>query len=318
MDDILIYVKLLEELKTRTNTMLQRLKEHNLFLKLEKCKFVQTEVEFLGLIISEGQIHMDAAKLAGIKDWPAPMTVKQVCSFLGFSNFYRKFIGHYVDIVKLLTELTHKDIPFVWMEECQHAFEDLKEKFLEEPVLQMPDLMKEFIVETDASKWATGAVLKQIRPDGELHPCGYISHTFTAAEQNYQIYDHELLAVIHTFDTWKQLLRGSPHPIIIHCDHKNLGFYKANNKLMPRQACWLMKLQPFDMHWEYMPGNKLIQADALSGCPDHIKDDDEDNDTEYYVLIPLEKIIARLQQQYNIYISDFQVEVSTQDIVEQT
>jgi hypothetical protein len=140
----------------------------------------------------------------------------------------------------------------------------LKEKFLEEPVLQMPDPTKEFIIETDASKWATGAVLEQIGPDGELHPCGYISHTFTAAEWNYQIYDRELLAVIHAFDTWKQLLRGLPHLIIIHCDHKNLGFYKANNKLMPRQAHWLMKLQPFDMRWEYVPGNKLIQADALS------------------------------------------------------
>jgi hypothetical protein len=117
---------------------------------------------------------------------------------------------------------------------------------------------------------------------------------------------------------WKQLLRGSPHPIIVHCDHKNLGFYKANNKLMPRQARWLMKLQLFDMRWEYVPGNKLIQADALSRRPDHIKDDDEDNDTEFYVLIPSEKIIARLHRQYDIYISDFQVEVSTQDIVEQT
>jgi hypothetical protein len=75
------------------------------------------------------------------------------------------------------------------MEECRHTFEDLKEKFLEEPVLQMPDPAKEFIVETDTSKWATGAVLKQIGPDRELHPCGYISHTFTAAEWNYQIYD---------------------------------------------------------------------------------------------------------------------------------
>jgi hypothetical protein len=174
-------------------------------MKLEKCKFAQTEVEFLGLIISEGQICMDAAKLAGINDWPAPTTVKQVHSFLGFSNFYRKFIGHYADIVKPLTELTCKDIPFVWTEECQHAFEDLKEKFLEEPVLQMLDPTKEFIVETDASKWATRAVLKQIGTDGELHPCRYISHTFTAAERNYQIYDRELLAVIHAFDMWKQL-----------------------------------------------------------------------------------------------------------------
>ena len=124
-----------------------------------------------------------------------------------------------MDIVKPLTELTRKDVPFNWTSECQHAFDDLKEKFMEELVLQMPDPTKQFIAETDASKWATGAVLKQIRPDGELHPCGYISHTFTPVERNYQIYDRELLAVIHAFDTWKQLLRGSPHPIIVDCDH---------------------------------------------------------------------------------------------------
>jgi hypothetical protein len=155
----------------------------------------------------------------------------------------------------------------------------------------MPDPTKQFIVETDASKWATGAVLKQIRPDRELHPCGFISHTFTPAEQNYQIYDRELLAIIHTFKTWKQLLQGSPHLIIVHCDHQNLGFYKESNKLTLRQACWLMKLQEYDMHWEYVPGSKLIQADALSRHPDHIKDDNK-NDAEFYVLIPPEKIIA--------------------------
>jgi len=139
MDDILIYAKTQEELHNRTKKILQKLKENNLFLKLEKCRFTETEIDFLGLIISEGQMRMDAAKLAGIKNWPVPSTVKQIRSFLGFSNFYRKFIGHYVDIVKPLTELTRKDVPFNWTSECQHAFDNLKEKFMEEPVLQMPD-----------------------------------------------------------------------------------------------------------------------------------------------------------------------------------
>jgi hypothetical protein len=98
---------------------------------------------------------------------------------LGFSNFYRKFIRHYTDIVKPLTELTCKDIPFVWTEECQHAFEDLKEKFLEEPVLQMPDPTREFIVETDASKWATGAVLKDTSAIHSHQQNGTIKSTIT-------------------------------------------------------------------------------------------------------------------------------------------
>ena len=106
MDDILICAKTKEELEQQTKRVLQRLKEKDLFLKLEKCKFAQTETEFLGLIISEGQVCMDAAKLAGIKSWPAPTTVKQTRSFLGFCNFYRKFIGHYTELSKSLMNLT--------------------------------------------------------------------------------------------------------------------------------------------------------------------------------------------------------------------
>ena len=253
MDDILICAKTRKELEERTRRVLQRLMDKDLFLKPEKCKFAQTEVEFLGLIISEGQVRMDAAKLAGIKTWPAPESVKQVRSFLGFSNFYRKFIGHYAEITKPLTNLTKKDVPFAWTDECQKAFDELKERFLEEPILKMPDTTKQFILETDASKWATGAVIKQIGEDGEMHPCGFISHTLTPPERNYQIYDRELLAVVRAIETWRYLLLGSPHPVIIHCDHKNLGFYKQTNRVTPRQARWLSLLQPYDLLWEYIP-----------------------------------------------------------------
>jgi len=179
---------------------------------------------------------MDAAKLAGIKSWPAPTTIKQIRLFLGFCNFYRKFIGHYAELSKSLTNLTRKDVSFEWTEECANTFEGLKARFLEEPILKMPDTTRQFVLQTDASKWATGAVLQQLGDDGELHPCGYISHTLTAPEQNYQIYDCELLAVIRAIETWRYLLMGSPHPVIIHCDHKNLGFYKQTNKVTPRQA----------------------------------------------------------------------------------
>jgi len=236
MDDILIMATTREDLYEKTIRVLQRLKDKDLFLKLEKCKFEVTELEYLGLIISEEQIRMDAAKLTGIKEWPAPQTVKQVRSFLGFANFYRKFIGHYAEIARPINALTQKDKPFSWTPECQKSFDELKERFLEEPVLKMIDTTKQFVLETDASKWAIGAVLKQLGEDGELHPCGYISKTLTPAERNYQIYDRELLAVKEGCKTWKYVLMGSPHPVIIHCDHKNLGFYKKENKVMPRQA----------------------------------------------------------------------------------
>uniref|UniRef100_A0A0W0G3W2 Reverse transcriptase domain-containing protein n=1 Tax=Moniliophthora roreri TaxID=221103 RepID=A0A0W0G3W2_MONRR len=135
-----------------------------------------------GMVITLGHISMDETKLAGIKDWEAPKTVKGVQSFLGFANFYCKFIGKYAELARPLHELTKKDTKFEWTKIQDIAFNVLKTKFLQQLILQMPDDEKPFIIEADASKWATGAILKQQGSDGELHPCGYISHAFTATE----------------------------------------------------------------------------------------------------------------------------------------
>src|SRR6266850_3799603 len=179
MDDILIMASTKKELEERTKAVLQHLQENDLFLKLEKCKFAQTTIKFLGLIISENEICMDAAKLAGIKQWLAPQTIKEVHSFLGFTNFYRRFIRKYAEIVKPLTNLTCKEVGYQWSKLEQKAFDYLKEVFMEELILIMPDPTKQFILETDASKWVTGAVLQQLGDDGEIHPCGFISHVLT-------------------------------------------------------------------------------------------------------------------------------------------
>jgi hypothetical protein len=189
MDDILIYSNDPEEHRKRTLRVLQRLCEHDLFLKAEKCKFDMKEVEYLGLIISENKIAMDPTKLAGIRDWPAPTNVKGVRSFLGFGNFYRRFIGHFAEVARLLNALTKKDQVFNWTTECQEAFEALKRKFSETPVLLMPDTEKPFTIESDASKFTSGAVLRQQDINGDWHPCGYISHSFNQTERNYEIYN---------------------------------------------------------------------------------------------------------------------------------
>ena len=126
MDDILIFAKTKEELERITKLVLEKLRENDLFLKAKRCKFEKTKIEYLGMIIEEGRISMDPIKLAGIREWPAPTTVKQVRSFLGFGNFYRKFISHYSDLAKPLTNLTKKDRRFEWIKDCQQAFNNLK------------------------------------------------------------------------------------------------------------------------------------------------------------------------------------------------
>jgi hypothetical protein len=139
MDDMLIFAETKDELTKRTLEVLQLLRENDLYLKQQKCKFCVTKIDFLGFIIEDGKMTMDPVKLAGIADWPAPTTLQQLQSFLGFGNFYRKFIHHYSDLTRPLNELLQKNQASDWTANRQVAFEQLKQKFQEEPVLMLPD-----------------------------------------------------------------------------------------------------------------------------------------------------------------------------------
>uniref|UniRef100_A0A0W0FWR6 Reverse transcriptase-rnase h-integrase n=1 Tax=Moniliophthora roreri TaxID=221103 RepID=A0A0W0FWR6_MONRR len=182
MDDILIFSEDPEAHRERTKRLMQRIQKHDLYLKPEKCEFDVKEVIFLGMVIRSGYIAMDPIKLAGIAEWEAPRTVKGVRSFLGFGNFYRKFIGRYSHIAKPLHDLTKKSQKFEWTPGCQAAFDLLKKKFLSEPILIMLNVDKPFIIEADTSKWATGAVLRQQEADNKWHPCGYLSKSLSQTE----------------------------------------------------------------------------------------------------------------------------------------
>lgn len=236
MDDMLIHSQNIQEHQDRTKRVLERLRQNDLYLKAEKCKFDAKEVEYLGLLVAENQLRMDPIKLAGIQDWPEPSNVRGVRSFLGFGNFYRRFINHFSDLAKPLNHLTKKDHKWNWTEECQSAFESLKKRFLEGPTLLMPDPSKPFLIESDTSKWATGAVLRQQDVNEDWHPCGYISNGLNPAKRNYEIYDRELLRIIRVLETWKHYFIGSPYPVTILSDHKNLIYFRSPQKLNRRQA----------------------------------------------------------------------------------
>ena len=133
-------------------------------------------------------------------------------------------------MAKPLTELTRKGQKFEWSQECQKAFDKLKAKFQEAPILQIPDVERPFQIECDASKVATGAVLRQLGTDGLWHPCAYLSKTFSEPERNYQIYDRELLAIIRALEAWRHYLQGAKHPVQILSDHKNLTYFRSAQK----------------------------------------------------------------------------------------
>ncbi|TPX54605.1 hypothetical protein PhCBS80983_g05852 [Powellomyces hirtus] len=177
LDDILIFSQNPEDHPKHVRAVLSRLRHHGLYAKPEKCEFNHESVEFLGFIISENGIQMDPKKIAAITDWEPPTNVKGIQRFLGFANFYRRFIQGYSKIAAPLTSLTRKELPFKWTAVAQAAFDALKKAFTSAPILVHPDPEKPFFVETDASDFAIGAVLLQ--PDGQrqLHPVAFHSST---------------------------------------------------------------------------------------------------------------------------------------------
>jgi hypothetical protein len=189
MDDILIYTSTLDEHRKIVCEVLQRLQDHDLYLKPEKCEFEKQEIEYLGMIIRPGEVCMDPGKVSAVRDWPTPTTLRDVRAFIGFSNFYRRFIKDFSSIARPLHDLTKKDVPWQWHMEQQHAFNTLKEKFCQEPILKVYDPNLETRVEVDASGFATGGILSQKYPDGLWHPIAYRSSSMSKEEHNYEIYN---------------------------------------------------------------------------------------------------------------------------------
>ena len=279
MNDLAIGADSQEDEEWKVHLVLQWFRDLGLSLKLSTCKFGKTEVEFLGMIVGCGCIRMDPAKLSAITTWPLLKTVKAVCSFLGFCNFYRRFIPNFSNTAAPLTILTCKNQPWVWSPDQQTAFDLLLSQFQTTPVLQLPDVHRPFVVMTNASLLASGGVLMQKDDNGDLHPCAYLSQTFTAAKWNYNIYDRELLAVIHALDHWCHYLQGTNHPVTLLTDHKNLTYFCQPQKLSRCQARWMMFLQDFDLHCIHIPGSAMGPADTLSWLVDPDISSDNDNVT---------------------------------------
>ena len=277
MDDIFIFTKELQQNIEYTKWTLQQLQENNLYLKPEKCTFWTMKVEYLGLIIQENLISMDPVKLNGIKDWPTLTTVKQIRSFLGFGNYYQQFIHRYGNLTQPLNDLLRMDERFEWTPEWQDAFHTLKQRFTESPVLLMPNSLKPFVLETDASLFASRAVLRQQDSNGDWHPCAYLFKSFNDTEHNYNIWDGELLAVIRALTERWHYLQGSPHTVTLLSNHQNLAYFRKPQRLNRRQARWSLLFNEYDLKLVHVPKTKMIQSDALSQRPDLCPENNQDN-----------------------------------------
>ena len=265
LDDILICSRSLPEHVRHVRSVLQRLLENQLFVKAEKCVFHQPSTSFLGFVVSQRGLEMDPAKVKAVVEWPTPQSRKDLQRFLGFANFYRRFVRNFSSVVAPLTCLTSSSIRFVWNEAAEKAFRVLKSHFSTAPVLTTPDPTRQFVVEVDASDVGVGAVLSQrSQADGKMHPCAFYSHKLSASEQNYDVGDRELLAVKMALQEWRHWLEGAEQPFLIWTDHRNLEYMKSAKRLNARQARWSMFFSRFNFTLSYRPGAKNTKPDALS------------------------------------------------------
>ena len=216
IDDILVFSKTEAEHEEHLRLVLQKLREHQLYAKLSKCEFWLKEVSFLGHVISNG-VAVDPKKVSDVLSWNPPQDVGEVRSFLGMAGYYRRFIEGFSKIAKPMTSLLEKNAKFVWTEQCQASFEELKKRLTTAPVLVLPDLNKSFSIYGDASRLGLGCVLMQ-----EGRVVAYASRQLRKHELNYPTHDLELAAMVRALKIWRHCLVG--HMCDIYTDHKSLKY----------------------------------------------------------------------------------------------
>ena len=227
LDDILIYSNSIEEHEEHVKWIMERSWKAGLYLKPEKCEFHKVTVKYLGLIISTNGVSMDPDKVDTVRNWSRENTtgngrlnnIFEVQQFLGFCNYYRRFVKGYSDVAEPLTRLTKKVLPFEWLEDQQKAFEEMILKCTTAPTLRHFDHSREVIIDTDASDYITAGVLSQRDDEGVLHPVAFFSKQHSPPEFNYDIYDKELMAIIKALEEWRPECEGAEHTLQLITDH---------------------------------------------------------------------------------------------------
>ncbi|KAI2647999.1 Transposon Tf2-9 polyprotein [Labeo rohita] len=251
IDDILIFSKSEAEHISHVRAVLSRLLEHQLYVKAEKCEFHVHQTSFLGYQVSHQGVKMDLSKIQAVTEWSRPSTVKELQRFLGFANFYRRFIQQTQETLLDRRRRTCIRYP--------------QGKLHYRPILKHPDPELPFVVEVDASDCGIGAVLSQRHGQpGKLHPCAFYSRKLISAERNYDVGNKELLSMKAAIEEWRHWLEGAKHPFQVITDHKNLEYIKGAKRLNPRQARWALFFTRFNFTVTYRPGSKNSKADALS------------------------------------------------------
>lgn len=261
IDDILVVGCSVNHHFKNLETVFKRLRQYNLKLNPAKCNFFKHDVTYLGHHISEKGILPDPSKYNVIKNFPVPKTSDEVRRFVAFCNYYRRFIPKFADIAHPLNKLLRKNAVFEWNEECKTAFETLKRKLISPPVLRFPDFKKNFVLITDASKVACGAILAQSYDNVDL-PIAFASKAFTKGESNKSTIEQELTAIHWAVLHFRPYLIGTK--FTIKTDHRPLVYLFSMKNPTSKLTRMRLELEEFDYDIQYVQGKTNVGADALS------------------------------------------------------
>ena len=278
VDDILVYSETAEDHVKDVGDVLDRLEKHELFIKPSKCQWMVQQVEFLGYTITatdEGTtIEPMKSKVEAVKEWPLPRTQTQMRSFLGFANTFRNFVDGFSHtagpLFDLLKKLPRRTSPLRWNEDARAACDELKTAIANSATLAVADETRPFVVHTDASDYAVGAVLSQRDARGQLRPIGFVSEKLTDVQYRWSVYDKELYSIVVALKHWRMHLMYAQHPIEIMNDHASLRFLLDQPKLTAKQTRWMALFSTFaELRFVHVKGSDNARADALSRRADH-------------------------------------------------
>jgi transposase InsO family protein len=264
MDDIIVPCSVVQQGLIRLEHVFQRLRAANLKLKPKKCSFFQKSVKVLGHIVSSEGIRTDHTKTEAVRDWPTPQNAKDLKSFLGLSAYYMRFVENYSNIAKPLYKLCSKSIKFTWTEEAEKSFQALKTALTTTPILAYPISGLPFSLDTDCSKFASGAVLGQVQ-NGKERVIAYMSKTLTPSEIKYCVTRKELLAVVTALKHFHHYLYGQE--VLLRTDNAAVSWLRRLKDPCGQMARWLQYIDTYNLKITHRPGRLHANADALSRNP---------------------------------------------------
>ena len=264
LDDIIVHAQTFEAELERLRAVFTRLRMVRLKLNAKKCHLFKKRVVFLGHVVSDKGVSTDPEKISAVHEWLTPTSISSLRSFLGLCSYYRRFVRGFSTIASPLHCLTEKGKVFVWMQECDVAFQRLKQALSQAPVLTYPTSEDTFVVDTDASNSGIGAVLSQVQ-DGEEKVIAYFSRSLTKSERRYCVTRKELLALVASVRHFHHYLYGRHFKI--RTDHGALKWLMSFKNPEGQTARWIEILGIYDFDVDHQPGRNLGNADGLSRRP---------------------------------------------------